>query len=100
MAAGDAVVSISAAVADDGFLDVRPGSGVEWSIHNLFAAGAAELYFYDGTNSILIDSGGSGTTSGISWTGMVFEVTNSIYLRVKNVSGSTANLGYSGRVTK
>ena len=94
MTVGDTVVGLSASVADDGYMDIQPGSGIEWSIHNIFWADAVEIYWYDGTNTIKFDSdGGNGARLNT-----VLEVTNSKYIRVKNVSDAVQNIGYSGRV--
>jgi len=93
MAVGDSVVGLSASVADAAYMNIQPGSGVKWSIHNLFWANSVEIYWYDGTNSILIDS----MTGNGARLNTVLECTNTKYLRVKNVAGETQNLGYSGR---
>ena len=85
-------------VADDGFLNVQPSAGIEWIVHNLFIpdgiAGGVEVYSYDGSSSILI---GTYTTSQIM---VNFHCSNTFYLRMKNVSGSAADLGYDGIVVK
>jgi len=95
MAVLDKVVNITS-VANNAFLDVQPGAGVEWVIHNLMFGGAFELYWYDGTNSILIDSEGANGGR----TNLVYHVTNGVRLRMKNTSGGTTFLGYSGVITK
>jgi len=94
MALGD-VQSTIASVANNSFLNVQPGAGVEWVIHNFHHAGGAELQFFDGTNFILLDT----DTEGGVWSG-AFHVTNLVYYRVKNTSGGTVNLGYDGVQTK
>lgn len=95
MAVGD-VVAAHSSVAASGYLDIQPGSGVEWVIHNLYYGAAMELYRTDGTNDVKIDSD---STAGCRM-GAVFHVTNSYYLRLKNVSASSAYFGYDGVVTK
>lgn len=96
MAVGDAVTAVTS-VASGAYLTIQPGSGVEWVIHNLSVplGTSAELYKYDGSNEILIDSNLSG-----GWSGEFFHLTNSIYYRVKNTSVSTAYLGYDGIISK
>lgn len=95
MAVGDKVVSVSSINAA-AYLTIQPGSGVEWTIHNIIVPNgkSAELHMYDGSNDILID------TSSTSWLGYVFHLTNSVYLRVKNTDVATQLLGYSGVQTK
>lgn len=96
MAKGDVTSEISVAVADDAYLDMQPSAGTEWVIHNINVEDAAELYFYDGTNSIKSDiRAGYG-----GWHGYVFHCTNTHWYRVKNVCGAAKNIGYDGVVTK
>lgn len=93
-AVGDAVVNNSS-VNNGSFLDIQPGSGVEWLVHHVFHEAAVELYWYDGTNDILI-----GSPTGANWEQIQTRVSNSIRLRVKNVAGSTKRIGYSAVITK
>jgi hypothetical protein len=95
MAIGDVTIALSP-VADDGYLDIQPGPGVEWVIHNILAPidTAVELYLSNGTNEIKVDEHSAGFVD------VHFHCTNSIYYRIKNVSGATAYLGYDGVVTK
>jgi hypothetical protein len=95
MAAGDVQTSLQS-IADGAYLPFRPvSSGIEWTIHNVHHEGAAELYFYDGTRSVLVASdNGQG-----SWLGMFLHCTNGVYYRLKNVAGSTKALGYDGLQT-
>jgi len=95
MAAGD-VVSNIASTAASAFLDMQPASGVEWVIHNISYEGDIELYFYDGTNSIKVDSDlGAG-----SMRREALHCTNSKYYRVKNIAATAKLLGYDGVQTK
>jgi hypothetical protein len=96
MAAGDAYRVGPTSVADTAYLTIQPGSGVEAVVHNIDVpvGTAVEVYRYDGTNSILLDSG-SESYSDFHW-----HVTNTHYLRVKNVSGGAAYLAADGMVTK
>jgi len=95
MAVGD-VKSDLQSVANGNYLDIRPPSGEEWVIHNIYHSDDAELYFSNGTDEIRFSShSGEG-----GWIGYFFHVTNSHYLRVKNVSGATALIGYDGVQTK
>ena len=95
MGVGDVKSNLSS-ISDGAYLDIQPPSGEEWVIHNIYHEDDCELYFSDGTNEILISShSGNG-----GWLGYWFHVTNSRYLRVKNVSGSSALIGYDGVQTK
>lgn len=96
MAAGDAVVALSASLANNSFLDLQPSGTVEWVIHNIYTPeGAAyELYWYDGTNSLKIDH-----DAAVGRYNLQIHTTNAKYLRIKNVSGSSQNVGYDGIVT-
>jgi len=96
MAVGD-VKSAIVSLNPNGVLDIRPPVGEEWVIHNITCSGACELYFTDGTNTILVDS--IMTTYG-GWLGFAFHVTNSVWYAVKNVSGGTILVGYDGVCTK
>lgn len=97
MAQGEVFSAGPSAVADAAFMDVQPGASVEAVIHNLYLPAAAngyELHWYDGTTSEKID-----TLQGSLYNCMI-HVTNSRRIRVKNVSGSSQNLGYDGVQTK
>jgi len=96
MAVGDTVTAVTS-TASGSYLAMQPASGVEWIIHNVNVptGTAAELYKYDGTNEIKIDTNSSG-----GWSGFFFHCTNSVYYRVKNTSVSTAYFGYDGIVSK
>jgi hypothetical protein len=93
-AVGDAVVNNSS-VATTAFLDIQPSAGAEWLVHHIFHEAEVEIYWYDGTNDILI---AAPTGANYEFTGI--RVTNSIRLRVKNINGSTKRIGYDAVVTK
>jgi hypothetical protein len=98
MAAGDAYVLTPTSVADTAFLALQPGAGVEIVIHNVYvpANKAVEFYWYNGTDSTLFDSSAAdGTRYGMQW-----HCTNTIYVRVKNVSGGAIFIGADGMTTK
>jgi len=95
MAAGDAVVGLQS-VVNGAFLDIRPGAGQEWVIHNVYYGGAVEFYRRDGTNDLKFDSDAQA-----GWFNGIFcHVTNSNWLGIKNVSGATILIGYDGIATK
>lgn len=96
MAVGDVVSADATSVANNAYLDTAPGAGVEAVITNIFYAGAVEVYFYDGTNEILVLSdSASGSILNCS-----FHVTSTRRIRIKNVSGGTVRISYDGVQTK
>ena len=94
MAAGDVFWEGPTSIADQGFLDIQPTGAIEWVIHNIYVdeGVAVEIYVFDGTNSIGFDS------DAVDGTRLVhnFHATNSIRIRVKNVSGGAAFLAADG----
>lgn len=94
-ALGDAYVQYSNDLADDGYLDLLPAAGGELVIHNIYHEGAIEVYWYDGTNEVLIDEASTGGV--MSW--LSYHCTDSIRIRVKNVSGGTDDVGADGMYT-
>lgn len=96
MAAGDAYIVTPTSTADAAFLALQPGSGVEVVVHNInvVAGTAHELYHYNGTDSILVMSFNT------SLMNLQLHCTNSVYYRVKNVSGATRFISAEGMTTK
>ena len=95
MAVGD-VRSGLVQVASGAYLDIRPPVNEEWVIHNIYHASDVQLEFTDGTNSIVFDTdAGAGVYSKVA-----FHVTNTLWIRVKNLSASAQFIGYDGVVTK
>lgn len=100
MTAGDAVAPAPSSISAGAYLAIQPGSGVEWCIHNIFAGLAScELSFYDGTNTIVIDTQGTSTT-GNGWVNQCFFITNSCYLRLKNNAATASLFSFTGVQTK
>lgn len=98
MASGDIYVGGPTSVNIGDFLTIQPAAGVEAVVINIYHGDKAiEVYYSDGTNDIKIDAGESG---GLSLMGRSLGVTNARYLKVKNVSGSAAYLGWTGMYTK
>lgn len=95
MPIGDVISNVASINANE-MISMQPDAGIEWVIHNLGHAGAAELYFYDGSNLLLMDQ----DTAGGSWIGIFLHCTNTKYYQVKNTSGGSALLSYDGVVTK
>ncbi|HUL29234.1 MAG TPA: hypothetical protein VLZ03_02175 [Thermodesulfobacteriota bacterium] len=95
MAVGD-VVSDLQSIATGAYLDIRPGSGSEWVIHNIYHADAAHLEFYDGSNSLIFDAdSGPGF-----WAWYEFHCNNTRRIRVKNNAAGDQLIGYDGVQTK
>lgn len=97
MVLGDAVVSASVSITAGSTSTIRPGSGVEWIIHNIYTATTVtvELYATDGTNPILVD-----TSYGGGWMNHFFHLTNDQYFYIKNVGATTIYMKYDGIVSK
>jgi len=95
MAVGD-VINGHSSVANDAFQTIQPGSGVEWCVHNIVYAGAMELEYFDGTNTIKLDADSAFGAR----LNLCLHCTNSKYYRVKNKSGGAMYIGYDGVQTK
>lgn len=95
MAVGDVASGLSS-VAQDAYLDIQPGAGVEWVIHNIYHESNIQLEFYDGANSLVFDTA---TGAGV-YAKFAFHMTNSIRVRVKNTAAAAKLIGYDGVVTK
>jgi hypothetical protein len=98
MAQGDAV-SGWASVASGAYLDVQPGSGVEWSLFAFYSPAEISVWHTDGTHSYQITPvSAAGVPALLNNLGLV--ATNAKWWRIKNENGSTQYLGYDGRQTK
>lgn len=95
MAIGAVANAAPTLVASGGFLNIQPGTGIEWSIHNIHVPNDAEveLYYTDGTNPILVESRVGG------WQGFFFHPTNLRYYQVKNVGTSSIYVAFDGIIT-
>lgn len=97
MAVGDVKGSGPTSVSNNAHMDVQATSSEEWVIHNLYLppfANGYELEWYDGSTAQKVD-----TLQGPLYNAM-FHVTNTRRIRVKNVTGSSQNLGFDGVQTK
>ena len=93
---GDVFSACGSDVADDGYKDIQPAAGHEAAIHNIYYEDDIELYWYDGTDEVFFDAC---TGQGV-YPCYGSHVTNSIYIRVKNVGGESHSIGYDGVYTK
>lgn len=82
MAAGDVCNVGVLTVAENDFMYLRPPVGEEWVVHNIGHSCGAELQFFDGTNSVVMDTVSDGT----AWVGMYLHCTYDKYYRVRNTS--------------
>lgn len=99
-AVGDAVAPSCVSVASAATTDIRPGSGSEWILHNIFFEYNIELQRYDGTNTLPMGPYVPVVPSGDFLSGN-WHLTNSSYFRVKNLHASAAKLVcWDGIVTK
>lgn len=96
MAAGDVYNQGISEVAQNEYFDIRPPSGTEVVIHNINHSTDCTLEFYDGANSISIES----KTGAGAWSGCFYHCTNSKYYRVKNTNASANNISCDGIQTK
>ena len=97
MTSGDAVNALSS-IGTGAYLTIQPGAGVEWIIHNLLvpdgSTSGVEVYEFTGATSLLI---ATITSSMLSHN---FHLTNTYYLKMKNLSTGSVVLGYDGIVVK
>ena len=95
MAVGD-ITSDLQSIAAGTYLDIRPGAGAEWVIHNIYHDSKIELYWYDGSNSLLFEVD---TSFGVfAW--YEFHVGNTRRIRVKNTDSVSKLIGFDGVITK
>lgn len=81
MAVGDKVYFGPTSVLAGEFLNLQPAAGVEVTVHNIVHEAGVELYFFDGTNSVLCDS----DFDGGRWAQEFLNCSNTKYYRVKNI---------------
>lgn len=98
MAAGDVFQEGPTSVASAGTLDIQPGAGVEWVIHNVYVPEgvSVDFQYYDGTNTITFDSDDvDGSRFNLNW-----HVTNGTRVRILNNDAGAQFLAADGIVTK
>ena len=95
MAVGDIFSDIQS-VADLAYLDIRPASGKEAVVNNIYFEDDVAISFYDGVNEVDFDTA---TGAGI-YARFGFDVDNTNRIRVKNTGGEAHPIGYSGRYTR
>ena len=95
MAIGDIFSDIQL-VANLAYLDIRPASGKEAVVNNIYYEDDVAISFYDGVNEVDFDTA---TGAGI-YARFGFDVDNTNRIRVKNTGGEAHPIGYSGRYTR
>lgn len=95
MAQGDTINGLSS-VAVGGIFDIKPASGAEWVVHNVYYNGVVEFYITDGTNSLKFDSDNSGGAR----LGAVYHCTSTQWLQIKNTDTVSLLIAFDGMQTK
>jgi hypothetical protein len=95
MAVGDVKNDLSS-IGTGLILQIKPPSGEEWVIHNLYWGNAASIKVVRGADSVTLDS----DTSKGGRLGMVYHVTNTQWLELVNDYTDFSVLGYDGVQTK
>lgn len=95
MAQGDIVIW-KGTVANGAYLTCQPSAGNEVVIKNIYHSGSIEVSRFDNTNEavFLVATGSGGLLS------YTILVTNSDYLRIRNISGATIYIVVDGVQTK
>jgi hypothetical protein len=95
MTKGDTVASLSSVNAAAS-MTIRPGTGIEWIIHNIYHEAEVELYVVEGANELLFDD----ASAKGSWSAYFFHLTNTDYMKVKNTNAGAKLIRYDGIVSK
>lgn len=96
MAKGDVYAQGISPIAQNSYFNIQPDANTECVIHNISHSTDAVLEYYDGTNSVVINT----QTGAGAWMGMFLHCTNSKYYRVKNTNASSNNICCDGVYTK
>lgn len=103
MAAGDVKAGTVTVPGNNGTATIQPLAGEEWVIHNISytapdATNTFQVFRYDGTNTVLLDS----DSTGGSMQSRFWHLTSTQYLQLKNSgTGTTAiTVIYDGVQTK
>lgn len=91
MAAGN-MFSGTTSISTGGTFDIKPSSGIEWNIHNVYFNATMKLSMTDGVNVVDFDSD---TTKGARQA-MTTHVSNTYWLRITNTGTSILLIAYDG----
>ena len=89
------VISLVAAVGSGIAIEIKPDGTEEWVVHNIYHSNNAALYIVRGGLEIRIDD----QEGSNAWINHVFHVKNEQFLKLKDWSGGSQNLGYDGVCT-
>lgn len=103
---GEAKCALSS-IADDAYMTIQPSSGQEWMLTEVASTEwtnnnpRIQLFAYNGTTNVLTRAFVV-NASGVTDFGrkLRMHLTNSLYARIQNKSGSTQYVGYSALRTK
>jgi hypothetical protein len=96
MAVGDKVGGLVTVLASGNADSImRPPTGQEWTIHNIYYSGTITWAKTDGTLSVDVESDSAGGRIGA-----VFNVTNDHWISIVNTGGSSIVVGFDGVQTK
>lgn len=90
------VYSVLSSIANDSYQTLQPTGTQELLIHNLYYDGAVEIYISDGTHRVKFDND---ATYGAR-NGQYYKCTATIFIEVKNKSGSSMYIGADGYYTR
>lgn len=96
MAKGDAVVALGSIITTTSYQDLQPAGTVEWIIHEIYCAADCEIYWYDGSNQILLDTT---PTTGRWYSNLTIHCTNAMRIRIKNINAASKYIGYAGIIS-
>ncbi|MHA1286149.1 MAG: hypothetical protein ACTSPB_01975 [Candidatus Thorarchaeota archaeon] len=95
MSIGDTVISLYT-LPGSATLNIRPSTGTEWEIHNIYAGATCLLSVTDGSTALQVKTLGLDAPVEKA----KYEITNSIYLQLENATGSTTLVSYMGVIVK
>lgn len=94
MAVGQKFTGI-VSVAAGSTTDLKPPTGVEATIHNIFVSGACKIKITDGTNTVEIDT----YDSSIALMAYYINVTDSYWVQIENTGTSDIVVAFDGVIT-
>ena len=96
MAVNDVYVVAPATVTNGSFMELQPSGTIEAVVTNIYSpeGTAYELYYYDGTDTIKFDHDAATGRTNVS-----YKVSNAVWVRIKNVSGSSAIFAADGYIS-
>lgn len=95
MAVGDLVGKVQS-IGTASFLEIKPSSGEEWIIHNVYSEGEATIKAVEGATEVEVDNIGAAG----NWLGYWFHISSTHYYKVYNDGTAAVLMGYDGIVSK